>query len=103
MTALATAAIFSIGTELTRGEINNTNATWLAERLTAIGLDVTAIQTVADDGTAIATRPERLSRSNAIVVSTGGLGPTTDDITSATVAGWLGVPRTRDTEVLAAL
>ena len=35
MTPLAKARVFSIGTELTRGEINNTNATWLAERLTA--------------------------------------------------------------------
>ncbi len=49
MQTLARARIFSIGTELTRGEINNTNATWLAERLTAIGLDVASIETFADD------------------------------------------------------
>jgi nicotinamide-nucleotide amidase len=103
MTTLARARIFSIGTELTRGEINNTNAAWLAERLTAIGLDVVSIETVADDADAIVTTLERLSRDTAIVVSTGGLGPTTDDITSATVARWLGVGRYRDPAVIAAL
>jgi competence/damage-inducible protein CinA-like protein len=103
VTALARARVFSIGTELTRGEINNTNATWLAERLTAIGLDVVSIETVADDADAIVSTLERLSRDTALVVCTGGLGPTTDDITSACVARWLGVERYRDGAVIAAL
>lgn len=103
MTALATAAVLSIGTELTRGEIQNTNATWLAERLTAIGLEVTRVVSVADDAGAIIDVLSHLSRENDIVVSTGGLGPTTDDITSATVAAWLGVEQRRDEAVLAGL
>jgi nicotinamide-nucleotide amidase len=103
MTRLSRAAIFSIGTELTRGEIDNTNASWLAERLTAIGLDVSCIESVPDDPVAITQALERLSQANVLVVSTGGLGPTTDDITSATVASWLGVGRVRDLAVIEAL
>jgi nicotinamide-nucleotide amidase len=103
MTPLAKARVFSIGTELTRGEITNTNATWLAERLTAIGLDVGSVDTVADDADAIVAALDRLSRDSAIVVTTGGLGPTTDDITSSCVARWLGVEKQRDPDVLAGL
>lgn len=103
MTELRRAAIVCIGTELTRGEINNTNATWLAERLTAIGLEVSSIEAVADDPAAIVRTLEQVSQRNQLVACTGGLGPTTDDITSATVAAWLGVGRVRDPAVLAGL
>jgi nicotinamide-nucleotide amidase len=103
MTSLAKARLFSIGTELTRGEINNTNAAWLAERLTAIGLDVVSIDTVADDANEILAALERLSQGTALVVTTGGLGPTTDDITSSSVARWLGVEKLRHPGVIAAL
>ena len=103
MTALARAAIVCIGTELTRGEINNTNATWLAERFTALGLEVSCMEVVADDPVAIRRTLDQVSSHNRIVAATGGLGPTTDDITSATVASWLGVPRYRDAAVLAGL
>jgi nicotinamide-nucleotide amidase len=101
--ALAVARVLSIGTELTRGEIDNTNARWMSERLTALGLDVASIETVADDPGAISEALERLSQRASLVVSTGGLGPTTDDITSAQVARWLGVPQRRDADVLDAL
>lgn len=103
MAPLARAAVFCIGTELTRGEINNTNATWIAERFTEIGLDVSSIDVVADDAGAIRAALERLSQQNQIVATTGGLGPTTDDITSATVAAWLGVSHVRNTDVLSGL
>ena len=103
MTSLARAAIVCNGTELTRGEINNSNATWLAERFTALGLEVSWIEVVADDPVAIRRSLDQVSSHNHIVAATGGLGPTTDDITSATVASWLGVPRFRDAAVLAGL
>src|SRR5262245_60243605 len=103
MTGLARAAIISIGTELTRGEITNTNASWLAQRLTALGLEVCCIESVADDSAAIERALERMSQESRLIAATGGLGPTTDDITSATVAAWLGVPRVRDAAVLAGL
>ncbi|HVZ36179.1 MAG TPA: competence/damage-inducible protein A, partial [Polyangiaceae bacterium] len=103
MTSATPAVILSIGTELTRGEIQNTNATWLAERLTALGLDVVSIESVADDAGAIVNALGRASGAARLVVSTGGLGPTTDDITSATVAAWLGVRQVRDPGVIARL
>jgi nicotinamide-nucleotide amidase len=102
-TGLARAAIVSIGTELTRGEIHNSNATWLAERFTALGLEVSCMEVVADDPVAIRRTLDQVSPHNRVVAVTGGLGPTTDDITSATVASWLGVPRFRDAAVLAGL
>jgi nicotinamide-nucleotide amidase len=102
-TSSAHAAVLSIGTELTRGEIVNSNASWLGESLTALGLDVGRSESVADDPAAIERALERLSSEFRLVVSTGGLGPTTDDLTAATVASWLGVPLETDAPSLAAL
>lgn len=81
-----TAAILSIGTELTRGELINTNASWLGEQLTALGFDVTEHATVDDDNDRISATIRRLAREHSVVVSTGGLGPTTDDLTAAAAA-----------------
>ena len=71
MTALARAAIVCIGTELTRGEINNTNATWLAERFTALGLEVSCMEVVADDPVAIRRTLDHVISHNRIVAATG--------------------------------
>jgi nicotinamide-nucleotide amidase len=90
------AAVLSIGTELTRGELVNSNAAWLGEQLTALGFEVTEHVTVGDDIARIVEVLERLCRSNRVVVSTGGLGPTTDDLTTEAVARTLGVPLVRD-------
>jgi nicotinamide-nucleotide amidase len=86
-----TTAVLCIGTELTRGEIMNTNATWLCEELTLIGHEVSETVVVPDDREAIKTVLVRLSRANRVIVSTGGLGPTTDDITSECAAAVIGV------------
>jgi len=93
---MTTAAVLATGTELTRGELVNTNATWLAEALTALGFDVVELSTVGDDKTQIRAALERLSGFARVIVCTGGLGPTTDDLTSAVVAELLGVPLVRD-------
>jgi nicotinamide-nucleotide amidase len=98
-----TAAVLSIGTELTRGEITNTNATWLAEELTRLGHEVTESSVVPDDRAAITAALARLGSSHDLVVCTGGLGPTTDDITSECVATTLGVPLERDGASLSAI
>lgn len=84
-------AILSIGTELTRGELTNTNATWLAERLTSHGFDVAAIETIPDDRALIVDTLLRLAVRNRVVVCTGGLGPTTDDLTAECAARAAGV------------
>jgi nicotinamide-nucleotide amidase len=98
---MSTAAILCIGTELTRGEIVNTNASWLAERLTELGFELTAVDVVDDDRARIQAALRRLGADHAVLVCTGGLGPTTDDITSECVAAVLGVSLERDAASLA--
>ena len=95
-----TCAVISIGTELTRGELVNTNASWLSSELTNAGFDVVEQATVADEKARIASLLTRLSKAARIVVCTGGLGPTTDDLTSECVAETLRVKLTRDEQSL---
>ncbi len=97
------AAILCIGTELTRGELLNSNATWLAEALTTIGFEVLALDCVDDDRARIEAALTRLSLEHAVVVCTGGLGPTTDDITTECAARLAGVGLQRDEPSLEAI
>lgn len=91
-----TAAVLSIGTELSRGELVNTNATWIASQLVAIGFEVFEHAVVDDDRARIIASLERLARTASIIVCTGGLGPTTDDLTTDAVASAIGKPLKRD-------
>lgn len=91
-----TAAVLCIGTELTRGELLNSNAQWLAESLTRIGLEVTAVDCVDDDRGRIEGYLQRLAAEHQVLVCTGGLGPTTDDITTECAARVAGVGLFRD-------
>jgi nicotinamide-nucleotide amidase len=93
-----TAAILCIGTEVVRGEIVNTNASWLGDRLASLGFDVAAADTVPDETSRIEAALGRLGEAHDVLVCTGGLGPTTDDITSQSVARLLGVELDRDAE-----
>jgi nicotinamide-nucleotide amidase len=95
------AALVSIGTELTRGELVNGNAAWLSERLTALGIEVIEHAVVADDSERIGATLARFGREVKLVVVTGGLGPTSDDLTAAAAAALLGVPLERDAHSLA--
>ena len=80
------AAVVTVGDELLAGEVENTNATWLARQLADRGVDVLRITTVPDTIPAI-SRLVRLyaDRFDAVVV-TGGLGATPDDVTMSAVA-----------------
>jgi nicotinamide-nucleotide amidase len=91
-----TCAVLCIGTELTRGELQNTNATFLAAGLTDVGFEVVECAVVDDDRARIIGALERLSRQVRVIVATGGLGPTTDDLTTEAVATALGVKLVRD-------
>ncbi len=95
-----TAAVLSIGTELTRGELVNTNAAWLGEELTKLGFDVVEHATVDDDIDRIVTLIKRFSERHRVVVATGGLGPTSDDLTTAAAASAAGVQLQRDEAVV---
>jgi nicotinamide-nucleotide amidase len=97
------AAILCIGTELTRGELVNTNASWLADRLTAEGFEVEEIETIADERPLIVETLRRLATRHRVIVSTGGLGPTTDDLTSACTAEAAGVGLVRHEASLEAI
>ena len=97
------AAVLCIGTELTRGELVNSNATWLAEALTTIGHEVLAVDCVDDDRQRIEEVLTRLSLAHDVVVCTGGLGPTTDDITTECAARLAGVDLVRDEPSLQAI
>jgi nicotinamide-nucleotide amidase len=90
------AAIVAIGTELTRGELVNGNARWLSERLTELGFTVDAHVTVPDDAERIRRTLLLLGQDSKVIVCTGGLGPTSDDLTSQAVADALGVGLVRD-------
>lgn len=94
-------AILSIGTELTRGEIVDTNAAHLAARLTEEGHEILAADTVSDEPDHIVAALRRLADAHQAIVCTGGLGPTTDDLTTAAAARALGVGLARDEGSLA--
>ena len=83
------ASIVSIGNELLSGQTIDTNASWLSGRLLSIGIPVVSFYTVGDDTDAI-IRSFNLASSDAdLVLATGGLGPTDDDLTRQALAKFL--------------
>ena len=89
------ASIFLIGTEITRGVIADAHGRLLARELSAIGYDVRRIVIVPDDGS-IEEMLHLALRDSEILLLTGGLGPTSDDVTREIVAKLAGVKIVRD-------
>ncbi|MCS7106889.1 MAG: nicotinamide mononucleotide deamidase-related protein [Acidilobaceae archaeon] len=87
---LPEAWILSIGNELLIGRTVNTNASWLGKRLTVMGFNVRRIVVVPDDIEEIADEIRRALGRARLIVTTGGLGPTHDDVTLAAVGRALG-------------
>lgn len=85
-------AVITIGTEVTTGQIENTNAGWLARQLTDLGYDVVAHGSVPDDESLIIKMLNSLAGSMPKIVVTGGLGPTSDDKTRDALGAWSGRP-----------
>lgn len=98
-----TAGLVTVGDELLAGDIENTNATWLAARLDDRGVDVRQIRVVPDVVGEIASTVEELAGRFDAVVVTGGLGSTPDDVTLEGVATALGRPLETNEEALALL
>lgn len=73
--------IISIGDELLIGQVVNTNASYIAEKLNGTGIRIIRISTIADEGEQIKKALDEASERADIVIMTGGLGPTRDDIT----------------------
>jgi nicotinamide-nucleotide amidase len=91
--------VISVGNEILLGDIANSNAQWISEQLAVAGVDVRGQQVAGDDIASIADA-FRLALSRAdVVISTGGLGPTGDDITREGLAGALGVKLERRAEI----
>jgi nicotinamide-nucleotide amidase len=91
--------LLTVGDELLRGDTANGNATWLGRRLTEAGAEVTRSAVVPDVLDVIAGAVgDALRRADAVIV-TGGLGPTSDDLTREALALAAGVPLRRDAEV----
>src|SRR5213080_479827 len=102
-TEVTNAAILTIGNEVVSGDVPNTNATWLAQRLETLGVRVTVSAAVPDEPNAIGdfVRRER-GRVDHLIV-TGGLGGTPDDITREALAVAFGVKQQEVPELAAAL
>ena len=78
--------IISIGDELLIGQVVNTNASFMAQELNKVGLNVNRITTIADDAQEIESSVLAALNNSDCVLITGGLGPTKDDITKYTLA-----------------
>ncbi len=100
MSCFMSCAVLTIGTELTRGELTNTNASWLSRRLTELGFEVLEQAVVDDQRERVVAALLRLTHAHDLVLVTGGLGPTTDDLTSECAALALGVALVRDAGAL---
>ncbi len=101
MTRERRAAIIAVGSEMLGPLRQDTNSLWLAARLEEIGVPVVRKSVVGDDSEMIGEEIGNASRAASLVFLTGGLGPTADDVTVPSVAGWLGLPLRRDEEFIA--
>lgn len=101
MTEIVTAGILVIGDEILSGRTKDKNIGFIAEYLTNIGIDLTEVRVVADDETAIIAALDALRERYTYVFTTGGIGPTHDDITADCVAKAFGVGIDHHPEVVA--
>jgi nicotinamide-nucleotide amidase len=97
-----TAEIIAIGNELLLGDVLDTNTNWLCKRITGVGGQVTRAALIRDETTAIVAEIRKaIERGPDLILTTGGLGPTGDDITLAAVAEATDRPLELHTEALA--
>ena len=101
MSEIVTAGILVIGDEILSGRTKDKNIGFIAEYLTNIGIDLTEVRVVADDETAIIEALDALRGRYTYVFTTGGIGPTHDDITADCVAKAFGVGIDHHPEVVA--
>jgi molybdenum cofactor synthesis domain-containing protein len=97
------AAILVIGDEILSGRTKDKNIGWLAEELTALGISLKEARVIADDRETIIQTVRSLAATYDYVFTSGGIGPTHDDITTEAVAAAFGVPVIRHPEAMARL
>jgi competence/damage-inducible protein CinA-like protein len=93
------AVILSTGDELTTGKVVDTNSSAIADRLFAIGVEVAAVLTVSDDREKLHWALRQARELGDMIIGSGGLGPTADDLTTKVVAEFLGCQTTQDKQV----
>lgn len=79
------AQLISIGNELLIGDTVNTNASWMGQFLNELGIEVSRVHTISDDGDIIKETVQKSMMEADLVITTGGLGPTHDDITKTCI------------------
>jgi nicotinamide-nucleotide amidase len=103
MATAPVAALVAVGNELLYGQTVDTNAAWIGRSLAALGVELRRKFTVADDAAEIRTAVRRAMEDTDLVLVSGGLGPTRDDLTKEAVAGLLGRELHLDDALLTAL
>jgi len=93
------AVVLSIGTELVDGHLTDTNATFLAQELASLGIRLQWVTQVGDELDTIVRVLRRAWEDGTLIVTTGGIGPTEDDLTREAIATLLGEPLTVDPEL----
>ena len=93
-------SIITIGDEILIGQIVDTNSAWIAKSLNEIGLDLSKIYSISDSESVILRTLNRAKELSDIVIITGGLGPTNDDITKHTLVNYFNDKLVRNQEVL---
>ena len=97
------AEIIAVGTEILTGQIVNTNAQYLSEKLASIGVDVYYQTAVGDNAARLTDLIALASQRSDLVILCGGLGPTPDDLTKETLASYLECPLVFDDKAMAKL
>ena len=93
-------SIITIGDEILIGQIVDTNSAWIAKSLNEIGLDLSKIYSISDSESVILRTLNRAKELSDIIIITGGLGPTNDDITKHTLVNYFNDKLVRNQEVL---
>ena len=94
------AQIISIGDEILIGQTVNTNASFIGEHLTSLQIDVVRVLTIGDDDEMIMSTLESASKHSDLIILTGGLGPTHDDITRSCIVRYFDTELIRNDLVL---
>src|SRR5918998_5164515 len=97
---MLTAEIIAVGSELLTPYRTDTNSLWLTERLNSVGIEVRLKTVVGDDDARLEEAIRAALKRSGVVITTGGLGPTEDDITRKIAARALGLRLTLDERVL---
>jgi molybdenum cofactor synthesis domain-containing protein len=98
-----TAGIILVGNEILSGKVEDANAVYLCRELRALGVDVRRISVIPDEVQLIADEVATFSRDYDVVFTSGGVGPTHDDVTIEGVARAMGVPVVRHPELVGLL